>query len=235
MMRYDLLRPVGALTRLITRWSPECDKRLDRLLAYVHSTLDLKLVGYVGDGPKNLKLDLYSDADFAGSSLQHSTTGGHLALTGPRSRFPLGALSKKQSSVATSTTEAELTAVFHMVRNVAIPALDLWEPLLDRYVVVNVFEDNQTVIHLVKTGRNPTLRHFERTHRVPVAWLHEVYEKNTFFNLVYANTDDMIADLYTKMFADVKKFQTLRTRVGIASSIQEVMEAAVKLMAGRCW
>ena len=164
MARFDLLKPVGSLARLITRWGEDSDDALDKLIAYVRQTLDLKLIGYVGDAMNKVRLDMYSDADFAGMASQHSTTGGHLMLAGANTRFPLTAVSKKQQSVSTSTTEAELTAIFRMVRNVAVPAIDLWETLLGKMIPVNVYEDNQTVNHIIKTGKNQSMRHFERTH-----------------------------------------------------------------------
>ena len=37
--RYDLLRAVANLARFLTKWTPECDKRLHRLMCYVKSTL----------------------------------------------------------------------------------------------------------------------------------------------------------------------------------------------------
>ena len=184
--------------------------------------MDSKLIGYVGDSIDRVRLDLYSDADFAGMASQHSTTGGHLMLAGTNTRFPLTAASKKQQSVSTSTTEAELTTIFHMVRNVAIPAIDLWSTLLHKTIPVNVYEDNQTVNHIIKTGKNQSMRHFERTHRVPVAWLHEIYGRNTFINLQFAESKDMIADLYTKRFTDVQKFQQLRRAVGLAFTPGEI-------------
>ena len=235
LVRYDLLRPVGVLTRLITRWTPQCDEKLDKLMAYVRATLDLKLYGYIGDRPETLQLDLYSDADFAGLPSQHSTTGGHLALVGPRSRFPLSATSKKQSSVSTSTAEAELTALFHMVRSVAIPHADLWMLLVKRTVVINIFEDNQTVIHIVRTGKNQTMRHFERTHRVAVAWLHEIYQDHTYMALQFAKSEHMIADVYTKQFADVHKFARLRTRIGLSTSYESIINETGDLIADRDW
>ena len=73
------------------------------------------------------------------------------------------------------------------------------------------------------------MRHFERTHRVPVAWLKEIYEKNSFIRLIYANTDQMIADIYTKQFTDVPKFNFLRTAVGIAASVQQIKDIAASL------
>ena len=36
-----------------------------------------------------------------------------------------------------------------------------------------VFEDNETVIKMILTGRSPTMRHVSRTHRVALGWLFE--------------------------------------------------------------
>ena len=47
--RYDLLRATGRLATMITRWTEECDKRLHRLMCYIHSSLDIKMVSHVGE------------------------------------------------------------------------------------------------------------------------------------------------------------------------------------------
>ena len=81
MARFDLLKAVSALAKCVTKWSTNCDKRLHRLVCYIHSSLDLYLRGHIGDRRSDLKLSLYSDADFAGDkSDSTSTTGIFLAL-----------------------------------------------------------------------------------------------------------------------------------------------------------
>ena len=59
-----------------------------------------------------------------------------------------------------------------------------------------------------------------------MVWLHELYDKNKdeFYELHYANTNEMVADLFTKAFTDVNKFDTLKAMAGIASSWSEVYE-----------
>ena len=49
MARFDLLRAVCHLACFITKWTPECDKRLHRLACYIHSTKSHRMVGWVGD------------------------------------------------------------------------------------------------------------------------------------------------------------------------------------------
>lgn len=229
MVRYDLLMPVSYLARNITKWSALDDEALDKLISYLRATLDIKLQGFVGDPMHNLRLDVYSDASFAGLASQHSTTGSYLSLVGPNTRFPLLGASKKQTSVSTSTSEAELTAIFLVVRNVALPAMDLWDALLDRKVIAILHEDNTAVIQIMRTGRNATMRHFERTHRVPVAWLHEIYHSQRNLRIKFAKTDDMIADLFTKTFTDLNKFQSLRLAIGLSRSLAEFRKIAIEM------
>ena len=56
MARYDLLRAVQGLAARVTKWSPDCDKALHRLICYIHSTLDYKLKAFVGDRINECKL-----------------------------------------------------------------------------------------------------------------------------------------------------------------------------------
>ena len=226
LSRFDLLRPVSMLAREVNRWSPKSDKKLEKLVAYIRTTVDVCLYGYIGDPAHQCSLELYSDADFAGLASQHSTTGGFLVLTGKNTWFPLAAVSKKQTSVSTSTAEAELTALFYMVRNLGLPGTELWSTLLDRKVLVDIYEDNQAVLQIVRTGKNMTMRHFERTHRVPVAWLHELYDanKDEFFRLHYAKSDEMVADLFTKAFTDICKFEMLKALAGIGATWRVVYD-----------
>ena len=59
------------------------------------------------------------------------------------------------------------------------------------------------MILVVMSGRNPTMRHLGRVHRVSVAWLHERLGKhpdNDGTVLFYDDTHNMSADIYTKGF-----------------------------------
>ncbi len=62
------------------------------------------------------------------------------------------------------------------VRTVGIPSLSLWDKLSDRNVVCLFHEDNAAMIQVCRTGKNPTMRHMGRTHRVDVLWLCEVFK-----------------------------------------------------------
>ena len=84
LARFDLLRPIAALSSKITKWDAVCDRMLQRLVCYINSPLDYTLKGHIGDSSKDLTLTLFSDADFAGClDIAKSTSGVLLALTDP--------------------------------------------------------------------------------------------------------------------------------------------------------
>ena len=128
MVRYDLLRPVTYLASRITKWSKICDRRLLRLVSYINSSKDHVLRGWVGDDLNNLKLGIWSDADFAGCKItMRSTSGCYAALTGTNTFFPLSAFSRKQTCVSHSTPEAELVAADAATRQEGLPCQIFWK------------------------------------------------------------------------------------------------------------
>ena len=69
------------------------------------------------------------------------------------------------------------------------------------------------MIRVVQTGRNPTMRHLNRVHRISVAWLHEQLGNPggktacTKCNLFYEKSEEMAADIYTKAFSEPIKWE----------------------------
>ena len=48
------------------------------------------MIGWVGDSVEDMYLAVYADADFSGCAESlRSTSGGHMNLQGPNTRFPL--------------------------------------------------------------------------------------------------------------------------------------------------
>jgi len=164
--RFDLLRPVCWLATKVTKWSVTCDVALHRLVSYINSTLDVACYGWVGDKWEDLQLVIYADANWGEKPDFHSTSGALLCLTGKNTFFPLAAMSKKQTSVSHSTPEAEIVAADMAIRSIGVPSLTLWDNILGRGVrkLEAIFkEDNAAAIRVLETGRNPTMRHMQRT------------------------------------------------------------------------
>ena len=100
--RLDLYRAISGLTRHLTRWTEECDRRLHRLMSYVHCTLSHRMAGWIGDQPEDLDLHVYADANF-GVTGGKATTGVHMNIEGLHSCFPISAASVAQQAVSHST------------------------------------------------------------------------------------------------------------------------------------
>ena len=79
----DILWSVNKLARSITKWTKACDKRLCRLISYIHHTCEHKQYCYVGNTAKQCRLGLFQDSDFAGDlDDSKSTSGGTLCIFG---------------------------------------------------------------------------------------------------------------------------------------------------------
>ena len=99
-----------------------------------------------------------------------------------------------------------MVALNHGLRHHGLPMLTLWSALSGRDTILEVHEDNQAMIRVVSTGRNPTMRYLGRTHRISVAWLHERFARDD-VALVYEITTKMCADVYTKAFTDPNRWE----------------------------
>ena len=113
------------------------------MMCYIHSTLKLKHMGWVGDGIEDVLPHLFADADFAGCvQSSRSTSGSFLCVRGPATFFPIAMQSKRQGCVSHSTPGAELVAADHAVTTEGVPAISFWESILRREAKVIFEEDN---------------------------------------------------------------------------------------------
>ena len=132
LARPELYWTVNSLAREVTKWNVACDKRLHRLINYIHHNKDVEMVNFIGDNPADCKLFLFVDASFAGDLKDSkSTSGSILCLVGPRTFCVLTWLCKKQTAVSHSSTESEIIALDMGLRVDGIPILDLWDVIID--------------------------------------------------------------------------------------------------------
>ena len=214
MCRYDLLRATCALASKVTKWDKLCDRKLHKLICYINSTLDVRLIGKVGDCIGDIKVSLFSDADFAGcAETLRSTSGVFLKLSGPNTHFGISGCSTKQTAVSHSTSEAEIIAAEIALRRDGLPALDIIDVILKDGLIVDFMEDNQATIRMLETGKNPVLRHLGRTHKVDLAWLFEAFG-NKLYNLKYCTSEEQAADIFTKHFINADKWRDVCRLIG---------------------
>ena len=132
--RPDILWSVNKLARSITKWTKACDKRLNRLISYIHHTCEYKQYCHVGNTVKQCRLGLFQDSDFAGDlEDSKSTSGGTLCILGRHTFVPISWMCKKQTSVSHSSTEPEIISLDTGLRLDGLPALELWD------LIVSVF------------------------------------------------------------------------------------------------
>jgi hypothetical protein len=148
----------------------------------------------------------FTDADYAGFLVDRKSTSGMAQFIGP---CLVSWGSKKQNSIALSTTEAEYIAA------AACCSQLLWlkQQLEDYGVKLDTLEikcDNTSAINVSK---NPV--HHSRTKHIDVRhhFLRDHVEKGNIM-LTHCRTEEQLADIFTKGLSRLP-FQHLRVRLGL--------------------
>ena len=148
MARPDLIRTISFLARL-TKWSEEMDKRLHRLMSYIHHSYAYRIYAWAGTDIGNGVLDVHSDSGYAGcSETQRSTTGSIVFLRGSDMSVPISFISKRQRSVSRSTAEAEIVAMDTSLRVFTLPVLSIMEELFLEIASVSPVIISQSYVFL---------------------------------------------------------------------------------------
>jgi hypothetical protein len=162
-------------------------------MRYLKGTMELKLTL----GGKDISLQGYCDADWGGDASTRKSTTGYVFFLG------VGAISwnsKRQPTVALSTTEAEYMAASQSAKE----AIWLRQLMADVGCVQGeatiIMCDNQGCIALAK---NP--KHHSRTKHIDVQH-HFIREKieDEVIELRYCPTEHMVADVLTKALGRVR-------------------------------
>jgi len=202
--RPDISVCVTRLARDITRWSSFCDKALFRLVCWLHSSADLKLVGRVKGPPSSWKLTCYPDADFVSDDTCRSTSGYFLVVESEGgASFPVSWGSTRQSAVSRSTPEAELASAGKAVFQALIPASIFMEAVFGKPMDAELAEDNSAAEVVLSRGYSPVMRYLSRTHKISLSALSDVI-KNKMIAVRHCNSADMRGDPLTKTFPTPK-------------------------------
>ncbi|KAI3697968.1 hypothetical protein L6452_31075 [Arctium lappa] len=151
----------------------------------------------------------YSDSDLGGANLDKKSTSGGCQFLGARL---VSWQCKKQTTMSTSTTEAEYIAAASYCSQV------LWiqNQMLDygvTFLHTPIFIDNSSAISIV----NNPVKHSKTKHiEIRYHFIRDCNEKKL-IQVVKVRTDNQFADLFTKAF-DVGRFTFLVTSVGMINS-----------------
>ncbi|KAK2975035.1 hypothetical protein RJ640_023932 [Escallonia rubra] len=177
-----------------------------RILRYLKGTHDLGLWF-----PRNTSffyLIGYSNADYAGCKTERKSTSGGCQFLG---HSLVSWSSKKQNSVALSTTEAEYMTVGSCCAQI------LWmkQTLLDfglKYDHIPILYDNTSAIDSTKNPiQHSRTKHIEIKHH----FIHDHVQKGDIV-LDFVDTNHQLADIFTKPL-DSKRFTSLRRELGMSS------------------
>ncbi|CAE7223108.1 unnamed protein product [Symbiodinium natans] len=230
LARPDLCFIIGRLASRVAAWTKWEDKQLLRLISYLHGTTGLCLAATVNhhEAPQ---IHIFTDSDFA--SCPHSaksTSGIYMTIGSTDFRFPLWWASKKQTSVARSTPEAEAIAMASAMFGEALNIQVMMEHLLGRAIDVVFHQDNETLLKVLATGYSAKLRHCNRVHRVNIASMSEQLESPQ-VTAVYCKSESQIANGLTKVIPPAEWPHTLAQFGLTASSDGPHLETAVAALA----
>ncbi|GJW66993.1 hypothetical protein Tco_0121417, partial [Tanacetum coccineum] len=161
-----------------------------------------------------------TDSDYAGANLDRKSTTGGCQFLGRRL---ISWQCKKQTIVATSTTEAEYVAAANCCGQI------LWiqNQLLDygfNFMNTKIHIDNESTICIVKNlVFHSKTKHIEIRHH----FIRDAYEKKL-IQVQKIHTDNNVADLLTKAF-DGPRFNFLVVNIGMAKhELKDGLEHGVK-------
>jgi hypothetical protein len=177
---------------------------LKRILRYLQGTASHGLFYPRGECPA---LTCYADSDWAGGADRRSTSGFLIEVFGATVCWA----TKKQTTVALSSTEAEYVALatattelLWLINLAKDLSIDIQEPVV-------IYEDNQSCIHTLRKWEHQRLKHVD----VKYNFLRDLYQEKK-IDVRYIQSEDQKADILTKPLG-MNQFDKLRAEIGVRS------------------
>jgi Reverse transcriptase (RNA-dependent DNA polymerase)/Integrase core domain/Chromo (CHRromatin Organisation MOdifier) domain/gag-polypeptide of LTR copia-type len=189
--RIDITYIVSVLTRYLSKPYNYHLIAAKHVLRYLHGTMDKKLTfGPSNSNSNSYNLTIYTDSNWANEKFDRKSTGGYVTLL---NGYPIAWQSKKQSTIALSSTEAEYYALGDAVRE-ALFIRQWFEFYCGQLIPIHIKCDNQGALHIAdhSTNHNRT-KHIDIQH-----YFVREHVKNNSILLSYVNTQDQLADILTK-------------------------------------
>ena len=184
--RYDCAYTIGVCARCITFPTAEMDAHLDRCIAFMAQRPDVG-IRFDGTAPGADRFHCYSDSDWGTS---HSTAGW-CAMYG---NATVGYASKRQHSIALSSTEAEVMAASLAGAEIVFMRGLLQEMGVDVSEPTVLYVDNLGAVALAKDRRScHRSRHIERRYLKIREWV-----AHGLIRVEYKDTNANASDLLTK-------------------------------------
>jgi hypothetical protein len=203
--RPDIAYAVNQLSRYLSNPGQAHWQAGKRVLRYLKGTAKSSLVYKDYNGNRNTKIEIFCDADWAGDvDDRKSTTGIIIKLNGCVVIW----LSKKQTTVALSTAEAEYIAIATALQELLWMNQYLTELSLKDAETPVLRSDNQAAIQI---ATNDTLHSRSKHIDIRYHFIRDVVRRGE-VELIWISTKDQEADINTKGL-DVTTYKRLRGRV----------------------
>ncbi|KAK9769258.1 putative Integrase catalytic domain-containing protein [Seiridium cardinale] len=202
--RPDIAFAVSKCSRYLARPNKDCIRAVQRIFAYLRTTIDLELV-YRGD---SINLQGFSDADWAGDRETRRSTSGYIFNLGS------GAVSwssKRQPTVSLSSCESELKGQTQATKE-AIWLRRLLKELnaSKNDIPTIIYGDNQGALAL---AHNPEF-HSRSKHLQTQDFFCREQQQAGQVDFKYVNTKDQVADGLTKALGR-PEFERFRASIGL--------------------
>lgn len=206
LTRPDIAFAVNKLSQFMHTPSTSHWQALKRLLRYLAGTLHhgLTIAGF-----PDMCLHAFSDSDWAGDKDDFKSTGAYIVYLG---RTPISWSSKKQKSVARSSTEAE----YRSIANAAAELTWLTNLLGELRIPVSaspvIYCDN---IGATNLSANPVFHSRMKHLALDYHFIREKVQSNS-LRVVPVVNDDQLADALTKPLAR-PRFTMLLSKIGLSA------------------
>lgn len=204
--RPDLSFAVNVLSRFANKNNHSLWSYLKRLLRYLKGSMSFKLT-YTQSDYNNI-LSGFVDSDWGSNEVDRKSTTGYLFKL--FEQCTVCWQTKRQLTVAASSTEAEYMALFEAVREA------LWLKSLVTSINIEIssgipmYEDNNGCISI---ANNPTSHKRSKHIDIKYHFSREQVENNV-IKMIYVSTGNQLADILTKSLPSVR-FSKLREKLGV--------------------
>lgn len=201
--RPDIAFIVSYLSRFLNSYSDVHYSAAKRVLRSLSGTKDFGIL--YKKSPRSFDLKGFSDSDFANDCVNRRSVTGYIFF---RSQGPITWSSFRQSTVATSTTEAEYMAASAASREAVWLARLMRDVGRQGEIKPRIFVDNQSAL---KLSKNPDFH--KRTKHIDVHhhFIRQKYESGE-IDICYVKSQNQQADILTKSLVK-EKFIPFRSKI----------------------
>ncbi len=184
--RPDIAFAVSNVAKFTSNPTQQHWMAVKRILRYISGTIDYGIRYKKG----NDQLVGYSDASWANDPNDRKSVSAYIFML---SGAPISWRSKKQTTVALSTAEAEYVALAAAAQE-AVWLRNVMKELREKLPATVIHEDNQSAIAIAK---NPQFHGRTKHIEIKYHFVRELVDNGT-VKLHYCDTSNMLADLLTK-------------------------------------